>query len=286
MQKFHTYSINIHGHIHYIDYPWIMGILNVTPDSFYSGSRCDSEDKIIKRIHQIVDEGAEIIDIGGYSSRPFAEDISDEEEFSRLSLGLRLIRQEVPNAIISVDTFRSGVARKCVDEYGVEIINDISGGTLDNKMFDTVASLKVAYILMHMRGTPHTMTTLTDYNNVIVDIIKDLAYKKSLLREAGVNDIIIDPGFGFSKTIDQNFALLANLKEFQVFDLPVLVGISRKSMIYKSLDITPEDSLNGTTVLNTLALTHGAQILRVHDVKAAKEAVKLVGLTTKNTNIF
>lgn len=273
------YSLNIKGNLLELKRPLVMGILNVTPDSFYAGSRNYEEDKIVSRIHRIIDEGADIIDIGGYSSRPFAENISAEEEMCRLSHGLKIITKEVPDAIVSVDTFRADVAKYCVEEHGVSIINDISGGDLDNRMYEVVADLKVPYILMHMRGNPDTMTSLTDYTDVVADVIKDLGKKCARLIDAGVNDIIIDPGFGFSKTVEQNYKLLGAIGEFKNMGFPVLAGVSRKSMIYRSLGITPEDALNGTTVLNTIALVNGADILRVHDVKEAVEAVKLVGLT-------
>lgn len=273
------YSLNIKGDLLELKRPLIMGILNVTPDSFYPGSRYFEEDKIVERIHQIIDEGADIIDIGGYSSRPFAEDIPVDEEMRRLAGGLKIIAREAPDAIVSVDTFRADVAKFCVEEYGAAIINDISGGDLDENMFSVVSHLKVPYILMHMRGNPDTMTGLTDYTDVVADVIKDIGKKCARLIDAGVNDIIIDPGFGFSKTLEQNYRLLASIAEFKNIGFPVLAGLSRKSMVYRSLGITPGEALNGTTVLNTIALINGADILRVHDVKEAVEAVKLVGLT-------
>lgn len=273
------YSLNIKGDLLELKCPLIMGILNVTPDSFYPGSRYFEEDKIVERIHQIIDEGADIIDIGGYSSRPFAEDIPVDEEMRRLTGCLKIIAREAPDAIVSVDTFRADVAKFCVEEYGAAIINDISGGDLDENMFSVVSHLKVPYILMHMRGNPDTMTGLTDYTDVVADVIKDIGKKCARLIDAGVNDIIIDPGFGFSKTLEQNYRLLASIAEFKNIGFPVLAGLSRKSMVYRSLGITPGEALNGTTVLNTIALINGADILRVHDVKEAVEAVKLVGLT-------
>lgn len=277
--EFKKYSLNIHGSLYELDSPKVMGILNVTPDSFYSGSRCSTDDALIeRRVHQIIDEGADMIDIGGYSSRPNADDISPEEEYSRLDRGLRIIRSIAPDAIVSVDTFRADVARRCVENWGVEIINDISGGDLDNAMFETVAALKVPYILMHMRGNPATMNTLTQYDNVVVDVIKDLGAKVQRLNALGVADVIIDPGFGFSKTVEQNYRLMNHLGFFHSLALPLLVGISRKSMIYRPLGITPEQSLNGTTALNMVALAAGTHILRVHDVKEACEAVKIHNL--------
>ena len=277
--EFKKYSLNIHGSLYELDSPKVMGILNVTPDSFYSGSRCSTDDALIeRRVHQIIDEGADMIDIGGYSSRRNADDISPEEEYSRLDRGLRIIRTIAPQAIVSVDTFRADVARRCVENWGVEIINDISGGDLDDAMFDTVAGLKVPYILMHMRGNPATMNTLTQYDNVVVDVIKDLGAKVQRLNALGVADVIIDPGFGFSKTVEQNYRLMNHLGFFHSLALPLLVGISRKSMIYRPLGITPEQSLNGTTALNMVALAAGTHILRVHDVKEACEAVKIHNL--------
>ena len=277
--EFKKYSLNIHGSLYELDSPKVMGILNVTPDSFYSGSRCSTDDALIeRRVHQIIDEGADMIDIGGYSSRRNADDISPEEEYSRLDRGLRIIRTIAPQAIVSVDTFRADVARRCVENWGVEIINDISGGDLDDAMFDTVAGLKVPYILMHMRGNPATMNTLTQYDNVVVDVIKDLGAKVQRLNALGVADVIIDPGFGFSKTVEQNYRLMNHLGFFHSLALPLLVGISRKTMIYRPLGITPEQSLNGTTALNMVALAAGTHILRVHDVKEACEAVKIHNL--------
>lgn len=257
-----------------------MGILNVTPDSFFSGSRCNDENKIKLRVHEIIEEGAKIIDIGGYSSRPGAYDITPEEEYQRLAQGLDVIKRIAPEIIISVDTFRADVARRCVKDWNVDIINDISGGTLDNNMIDTVAELNVPYILMHMRGTPSTMQQFTQYHDVTNDVISELSEKVNTLHNNGVKDIIIDPGFGFSKTIEQNYEMINHLEQFHTINLPVLVGISRKSMIYKALNLTPETALNGTTVLNTIATLKGAHFLRVHDVKEAIEAVKIVQLTT------
>lgn len=259
-----------------------MGILNVTPDSFYSDSRCLDENAISNRVRQIVDEGARIIDIGGYSSRPGAGDVTPEEELRRLSLGIDIIKDIAPEIYISVDTYRAGVARRCVVDMGADIINDISGGTLDEQMFDTVAELQVPYILMHMRGTPYTMQQLTQYSNVTLDVISELTEKIKTLKDKGVKDLIIDPGFGFAKTINQNHELLNHLEDFHRLAMPLLVGVSRKSMIYKSLNGTPQTALNGTTILNTIAVMKGTHILRVHDVKEAVETIKLVNLTTKS----
>lgn len=281
MYNFTPYNLTLRGSIVNINEPWVMGILNLTPDSFYSDSRCNELALIEQRVYQIIAEGARIIDIGGYSSRPGANDITPDEEYSRLATGLDIIKRIAPNAIISVDTFRADVARRCVNNWGVDIINDISGGNLDAEMFDTVASLGVPYILMHMRGAPSTMQQFTQYNDATLDVINDLSPKVSILKEKGVKDIIIDPGFGFSKTLEQNYTLLNNLEKFHSLNAPLLVGVSRKSMIYNTLGGSPDTALNGTTVINTLAIAKGAHILRVHDVKEAVEAVKL---TTKTLN--
>ena len=260
-----------------------MGILNVTPDSFYAGSRTPAQEQIAARVRQMVDEGADIIDIGAYSSRPQATDITPDEEMHRLATGLEIIRRLYPQAHVSVDTFRADVAARCVREYGVQIINDISGGELDPHMFETVAELKTAYILMHMKGSPQTMMQQTHYDHLIAEMLYYFAERIARLESLGVNDIIIDPGFGFSKTLDDNYRLMNRLDEFARIGLPLLVGISRKSMIYKLLGSTPDESLNGTTVLNTLALLGGAHILRVHDVKAAVETINLVSKTLQST---
>jgi len=271
--------LNIKGTLMSLSTPVVMGILNVTPDSFYADSRKQTEAAIEERIQAILSEGAQIIDIGGYSSRSDAAEVSPEEEMERLAFALKILNAHYPEAIVSVDTFRAGVARRCVEEYGAAIINDISGGELDPGMFATVAELKVPYIMMHMRGTPQTMQQHTDYADMMEEIMLYFAAKVRELHLLGVSDVILDPGFGFSKTVSQNYQLMGHLKEFEVFGLPLLVGISRKSMIYKFLGGTPAESLNGTTVLNTYALLNGADILRVHDVRAAVEAVKLVSKT-------
>lgn len=272
MKKF----ININGELLDLSTPIVMGILNVTPDSFYSGSRKQSEKEIIERAGQILNEGAGIIDIGGQSTAPSSPFHSAKEELDRVVPALQLIRKEFPDAILSIDTFYSEVVKRVVEKYGVNIINDISGGQIDDNMFETVAQLNVPYILMHMRGTPQTMQQFTNYDNFIQNILYYFSEKISKLNLLGVNDIIIDPGFGFSKTIDQNYRLMAYLKYFDTFDVPILAGISRKTMIYKLLGCTAEESLNGTSVLNTFALLSGAHILRVHDVKEAVECVKIV----------
>lgn len=268
--------INVNGKLLDLSTPQVMGILNVTPDSFYEKSRVQTEDRIIQRAQQIIDEGASIIDIGAYSSRPNADHISSEEELNRLSSALKVIRNNHPEAIISVDTFRADVAEVCVKEYGVAIINDIAAGEMDKNMFDTIARLQVPYIMMHMQGTPQNMQANPHYDNLYKEIFMYFAEKVNLLQEKGVNDLILDPGFGFGKTVEHNYELLNSLEEFRVFELPLLVGVSRKSMITKFLGITSDEALNGTTVVHTIALQKGANILRVHDVKEAVEAVKIV----------
>jgi dihydropteroate synthase len=275
-------TINIKGNLISLRTPLVMGILNVTPDSFYAGSRKQTEAGIHNRITSILEEGGLIIDIGGYSSRPSACEVPEEEEMQRVALALQIVNRHYPGTITSVDTFRSGVARRSVEVYGAAIINDISGGELDAGMFETIAALRIPYILMHMRGTPQTMQQYVTYDNLIVDVRKYFADKIYELELLGVNDIIIDPGFGFSKTTEQNFELMRCLGEFAIFGLPLLVGISRKSMIYKTLGISPGDSLNGSTVMHTLALLKGADILRVHDVKEAVETVRLIEQYSKS----
>ena len=269
-------TINIKGDLFPLDRPVVMGILNVTPDSFFAGSRKRTEAEIAMRIEEILAQGGDWIDIGGYSSRPDATPVTADEEMRRLELGLEILRHDYPSVPVSVDTFRADVARCCVEKYGVAMINDISAGELDPEMFRTVADLKVPYIMMHMRGTPQTMASLTDYTNLMDEIMLYFAEKVRQLCLMGVSDLILDPGFGFSKTLEQNYELMAHLREFGIFDLPILVGISRKRMIYQLLGSTPEESLNGTTALHTYALLNGADILRVHDVKEAVEAVRIV----------
>lgn len=268
--------INVNGRLMDLSEPQVMGILNVTPDSFYAGSRAETEKDIIRRLHQITDEGASIIDIGAYSSRPNAEDVGIEEEMSRLRIGLELIKKHQPDAIISVDTFRADVAKMCVEEYGAAIVNDISAGLLDKEMFPTIARLGIPYIIMHMKGTPKDMQAAPHYDNLLKEIFYYFSEKVQKLRNLGVKDIIIDPGFGFGKTIEHNYELMNHLEEFRLFEVPLLVGVSRKSMIYKLLGVNPEEALNGTTTLNTIALLKGANILRVHDVKVAMETIKIV----------
>lgn len=267
--------MNVKGRLLDLSTPQVMGILNVTPDSIYSDSRMQTEKDIADRAQQIIDEGASIIDIGGYSSRPNAEHISAEEEMNRLRTGLEILNRNHPDAVISVDTFRAEVAEQCVKEYGVAMINDISAGEMDNRMFATVAELGVPYIMMHMQGTPQNMQNEPHYDNLMKEVFLYFATKVQQLRDLGVKDIILDPGFCFGKTLEHNYELMAHLDEFSVFELPLLVGVSRKSMIYKLLGGTPQDSLNGTTVLDTVALMKGAHILRVHDVREAVEAVRM-----------
>ena len=268
--------INVNGRLMDLSEPQVMGILNVTPDSFYAGSRSETEKDIVQRLHQIISEGASIIDIGGYSSRQNAEHISVEEEMSRLRNGLEIIRKHHPDAVVSVDTFRADIAKMCVEEYGVAIINDISAGQMDKTMFPTIAQLGIPYIIMHMKGTPQDMQTNPTYAHFLKEIFYYFSEKVQKLRDLGVKDIIIDPGFGFGKTLEHNYELMNHLEEFSLFELPLLVGVSRKSMIYKLLGTTPEEALNGTTALHTIALLKGTNILRVHDVKEAVESIKIV----------
>ena len=272
-------TINIRGELLSLNTPLVMGILNITPDSFYESSRCIDVSKALDRAEQIVREGGDIIDVGAYSSRPGADDVSEEEEIARLSSVLPIIREKFPQAIISVDTFRSRVARYAVEEYGADIINDISGGDGDEDMFKTIAELKVPYILMHMRGTPQTMQTKTDYSDIILELISYFSRKIEQLRLLGVSDVILDPGFGFAKSLEQNYNIIKNLADIAQFKLPLLVGVSRKSMIYTPLNTTPQESLAGTVALNTIALEKGADILRVHDVKECVETVKIFDLS-------
>ncbi len=276
------FSLNLNGKLYELSSPKVMGILNVTPDSFYAGSRKQTEEDIKSRCREIIEEGGDIIDIGAYSSRPDAEHISSEEEKRRLRTGLEILRNEYPEAIVSVDTFRADVAEMCVKEYNVNIINDISAGEMDKEMFNTVARLQVPYIMMHMKGTPQDMQKSPQYTSLMKEIFMYFSEKVYKLHEMGVNDLILDPGFGFGKTLAHNYELMNHLEEFSLFNLPVLVGISRKSMIYKLLGNTPSEALNGTTALNTIALLKGANILRVHDVKEAVETVRIVtALNTK-----
>ena len=276
MKALQSKYINVNGFLLDLSSPCVMGILNVTPDSFYAGSRMQTEIDITRRIEQIVGEGAGIIDVGAYSSRSNAENVSPAEEMERLRMGLGILRKVQPDAVVSVDTFRADVARMCVEEYGVAIINDIAAGEMDGDMFRTVADLNVPYIMMHMQGTPQNMQQNPHYDNLLKEVFMYFARKVQQLRDLGVKDIILDPGFGFGKTVEHNYELLAHLEEFRIFELPLLAGVSRKSMIYRLLGTTPQEALNGTTVLDTICLLKGADILRVHDVREAVETVKIV----------
>jgi len=267
--------INCRGNLLDLSTPVVMGIVNITSDSFYATSRCKNDTEILKRVETIINEGGKIIDIGAISSRPDAEDMTVEEEINRLIPALQLIRNKFPEIVVSVDTYQAIVAQRAVNEGEADIINDISGGEIDKSMFDTIAELNVPYILTHIKGNPKTMQINPHYQDIISEIMLFFAKKLNLLRMSGVKDVIIDPGFGFGKNINHNYSLLKNLHEFKIFELPVMVGISRKSMIYKTLNTTIEQCLNGTTVLNTISLLGGAKILRVHDVKEAVESVTL-----------
>lgn len=271
-------TLNLHGRLVNLRTPAVMGIVNATPDSFYDGGRYPSEKLLLKRVEQMIKEGVTFIDIGGYSTRPGANDVSVEEELKRIVPNIKHIVQNFPEALISVDTFRSEVASAAVQE-GACMINDISGGAADASMYQTVANLGVPYILMHMRGTPKTMSNQTVYGNLLKDITNYFHERINQLEALHVKDIIIDPGFGFAKTPDQNFQLLNDLAYFNILQRPILIGVSRKSTIWKTLSVTPEEALNGTTCLHTLALLQGASILRVHDVKEASEAIKLLSHT-------
>ncbi len=276
MEALKSKYINVNGSLLDLSVPCVMGILNITPDSFYAGSRMQTEAEIARRTEQILVEGAGIIDVGAYSSRPNAENVSPLEEMERLRMGLSVLRKVRPDAVVSVDTFRADVARMCVEEFGVAIINDIAAGEMDADMFRTVAELNVPYIMMHMQGTPQDMQKHPRYDNLLKEVFLYFARKVQQLRDLGVKDIILDPGFGFGKTVEHNYELLSHLEEFRVFELPLLVGVSRKSMIYRLLGTTPQEALNGTTVLDTISLMKGADILRVHDVREAVETVKIV----------
>jgi dihydropteroate synthase len=269
------YTLQIRGRLFSLNKPKVMGILNLTPDSFFEGSRVNQdEDSILHSTEKMIREGADFLDLGGYSTRPGAENISCEEEKKRVIPAVSLIKKYFPEILISVDTFRSQVAKAAV-ESGADLINDISSGNLDLTMLQTVSQLGVPYISMHMRGTPQTMQAQTEYANLIPEIIRYFSEKLDQFKKLGIKDVIIDPGFGFAKTKDQNFELLRELKTFKMLGMPILVGVSRKSMIYKSLDCQPSEALNGTTALHMFALLQGANILRVHDVKEAKETIQL-----------
>lgn len=273
-----THTLRINNQLTTLGRPLVMGILNVTPDSFFAASRTSATDaeQLRLRVRNMLDEGADIIDIGAYSTRPGADEVSADEEMRRLATALDIVRQEAPDAWLSVDTFRAEIAQNCVRDYGVNLVNDISGGTLDRAMFHTVARLGVPYVLMHLQGTPRTMQLNPHYDDPVAEVIEWLARRAQRLRELGAHDIILDPGFGFGKTLEHNYTLLDKLDYFHELELPLLVGVSRKSMIYRLLETDPDRALNGTTVVNTIALLKGAHILRVHDVRAAVEAVRIV----------
>lgn len=269
-------TINCKGQIIDLSTPKIMGILNITPNSFYDGGKYSLENNAIAQVEKMLKEGATFIDIGAYSSKPNAEFVSEEEELNRIIPVVKTLIKEFPEALLSIDTFRSTVAQECINN-GAALINDISAGSLDEKMMEVIASNNVPYIMMHLRGTPQTMQDQTNYEHIINEILTYFSDKVNKARSLGINDLIIDPGFGFAKTTDQNYEILSNLEQFKMLELPILAGVSRKSMIYKTLDTSPEEALNGTTVLNTIAITKGATIIRVHDVKEAMECVKLCG---------
>ena len=268
-------TINCKGHLIDLSSPKVMGILNITPDSFYDGGKYNSEKAIIKHVEQMLLEGATFIDIGAYSSKPGADFVSGDEELARILPIITRVLKEFPEALLSIDTFRSRVAKECI-QMGAALINDISAGKLDDTMLNTVADLHAPYIMMHMRGTPQTMQKQTVYNNLVKDILFYFSERIAAARQLGIVDMIIDPGFGFAKTLEQNFKLLNQLELFNMLELPLLVGVSRKSMIYKTLQNSASQALNGTTALNTIALQKGANTLRVHDVKEAIETIKLM----------
>ena len=275
----HKQSLICGGRILHFRQPLIMGILNITPDSFYHGSRLMDTENILKSVSEMISEGADILDVGAYSSRPGSDGIPAKEEMQRLETALEIIRKTHPDILISVDTFRPEIASMVVNDFNVNMINDISGGDMDTGMFDTVAGLQVPYVMMHMKGKPSDMQEYAIYTDVVKEIIHHFSEKLRQLNKLGVNDIIIDPGFGFAKTIEQNYQILKQLEAFHIFNQPLMVGISRKSMIYRVLGTDPSEALNGSTVLHAIALMKGANILRVHDVKEARETIKLVGKT-------
>lgn len=282
MKEGKTYSLNCKGNLIDVTQPKVMGILNLTPDSFFDGGHYSEEAQMLKQVERMLDEGATFIDVGAHSSRPDADMISEEEELSRIVKPLELLLKNFPYALISIDTFRSKVASECLDR-GVALINDISGGDIDPKIRSVVATYQVPYIMMHMRGTPQNMKQKTDYEDVTLEVKQSLSEKVQLAKNEKLNDIVLDPGFGFAKTLEQNYELLNHLDLFESFDLPILVGVSRKSMIYKLLQTTAAEALNGTTALNTVALLKGANIIRVHDVKEAMECVELVTQLNKSS---
>lgn len=285
---FKPFSLNLQGRLVEYTRPVVMGILNITPDSFYAASRVARSDEVKSRAEAMIAAGAGMLDIGGYSSRPGADDVSPEEELQRLGIAMEAVRSIDSNIPVSVDTFRASVARVAVEELGADIINDISGGDLDRAMFDTVADLHVPYVLMHMHGTPSTMQTLTEYpeDDVVAGVLQELAPKVIRLAEMGVADVIVDPGFGFAKTLSQNYDLLARLGVLHSLGKPLLVGMSRKSMIARAAGVEPSEALAGTVAANTVALLQGAAILRVHDVEAARQAVAVVEHTLSNSPLY
>lgn len=270
-------TLNIAGKLLDLTTPQVMGILNITPDSFYSGSRVLQMEDAYKKAEKMLSEGASMLDVGGHSTRPGADAVSEVEELNRVLPVIEMLKKRFPEAVVSIDTFRASVARKSI-EAGAHIINDIAGGNLDPLMFETVSKLNVPYILMHSRGTPQTMKELNQYDNLVTDVLRELQSKIYQLRQLGVKDIVADMGFGFAKNADQNYELLRELRVFEALEVPLLVGVSRKSMIWRKLETTPDQSLNGTTALNTVAILNGANILRVHDVKEAIEVIKLIRL--------
>lgn len=279
------FTLNIRGRLVSFDKPAVMGIINATPDSFYASSRAQTLDAVrdITRRHMAAD--ADMLDIGACSTRPGSKQVTPQEEIDRLAMAMQAVRAEAPDAIVSVDTYRAKVARVAVEELGCDIVNDISGGSLDHDMLTTVASLHCPYVLMHMRGTPEDMNKFTDYDDVVAEVLRELSEKVNQCSLLGINDIIIDPGFGFAKTLEQNYRLMANLEVFEVFNRPILVGISRKSMLTKLLDINSSDALNATTALNAYALDRGASILRVHDVAEAVQTVKIHQSITQHVRL-
>ncbi len=266
--------MNCKGQLIDLTTPKVMGILNITPNSFFDGGKYKNESELLSRVEKMLDEGATFIDVGAYSSKPNAEFVSENEEIDRILPVVNLLQKHFPDIFLSIDTFRAGVAKACIDN-GAAIINDISAGKLDDKMFETIAQYQIPYIMMHMKGTPQTMQTLTQYDDMIKDILYYFSERIATARSFGINDLIVDPGFGFAKTLEQNYELMHKLDLFKMLELPMLVGVSRKSMIYKTLEINADQALNGTTFMNTIALTKGAKILRVHDVKEAVECVQL-----------
>lgn len=281
MQSFLPYTLNLGGRLVDLDRPWVMGVMNVTPDSFYAASRVAlDEAAVAARVRTMVEQGADVLDVGACSTRPGSQPPSVEEEMCRLRAVLPVVRREAPQLPVSVDTYRADVARMAVEELGAHMVNDVGGGTLDDAMWRTVASLRVPYVVMHMRGTPSTMQSLTDYGNdgVLATVFKDLMQKVDALHQLGVNDVLADPGFGFAKTLAQNYALLAQLEVFHQLQVPLVVGVSRKSMVTAALGVPADEALNGTTALHTIAFMAGAHIVRAHDVKAAVQARAIVAL--------